>query len=56
MREKSPEELETNLQEQAITYQVQNKTFIVKPVFLKEGKETLGDILIRLMKSDVIES
>lgn len=34
------------------TYKVDGKTFIVEPVFQTEGHDTLGTILIRLMKAD----
>ncbi|HCC00554.1 MAG TPA: hypothetical protein DEP42_04985 [Ruminococcaceae bacterium] len=34
------------------TYKVGGKTFIVEPVFQAEGHDTLGTILIRLMKAD----
>ncbi len=34
------------------TYKVDGKTFIVKPVFQTEGHDTLGTILIKLMRAD----
>lgn len=34
------------------TYKVDGKTFIVEPVFQKDGLDTLGSILMRLMKAD----
>ena len=34
------------------TYKVDGKTFIVEPVFQKDGHDTLGSILIRLMRAD----
>ncbi len=34
------------------TYKVGGKTFIVEPVFQTEGYDTLGTILIRLMRAD----
>lgn len=34
------------------TYRVDGKTFIVEPVFQTEGHDTLGSILIRLMRAD----
>jgi hypothetical protein len=34
------------------TYKVDGKTFIVEPVFQSEGHDTLGTILIRLMRAD----
>ena len=35
------------------TYKVDGKTFIVEPVFQTEGLDTLGTVLIRLMRADV---
>ncbi len=34
------------------TYRYGNRSFVVEPVFKEEGPETLGDILLRLMKAD----
>lgn len=34
------------------TYKVDGKTFIVEPVFQTEGHDTLGTILIRMMRAD----
>ena len=34
------------------TYKVNGKTFIVEPVFQAEGHDTLGTVLIRLMRAD----
>lgn len=34
------------------TYKVDGKTFIVEPVFQTEGHDTLGTVLIRLMRAD----
>jgi hypothetical protein len=34
------------------TYKVDGKNFIVEPVFQKDGHDTLGSILIRLMRAD----
>ena len=34
------------------TYQVDGKVFIVTPVFREAASETLGDILLKLMKSE----
>lgn len=42
--------------EKPISYQIQNKTFIVEPVFPKDGKETLSAVLTRLMKTDISRS
>ncbi len=34
------------------TYKVDGKTFIVEPIFQTEGHDTLGTVLIRLMRAD----
>ena len=34
------------------TYKVNGKTFIVEPVFQTEGHNTLGTILMKLMRAD----
>ena len=34
------------------TYRIGNRTFIVKPVFKEESFQTLGEVLLRLMKSE----
>ncbi|TQI67333.1 hypothetical protein [Clostridium sp. KNHs216] len=34
------------------TYKVDGKSFIVEPVFQTEGPDTLGTILIKLMRAD----
>jgi hypothetical protein len=34
------------------TYKVDGKTFIVEPVFQTEGHDTLGTILMKLMRAD----
>ena len=41
-----------NRLDQTSTYKVDGKTFIVEPVFQTEGHDTLGTILIRLMRAD----
>ena len=34
------------------TYKVDGKTFIVETVFQKDGHDTLGTVLMRLMRAD----
>lgn len=34
------------------TYQVQGRTFVVQPVFQKEGNTTLAALLLNLMQAD----
>lgn len=41
-----------NRLDETSTYKVDGKTFIVEPVFQKDGHDTLGTILIRLMRAD----
>ncbi len=38
------------------TYTVSGKQFVVTPVFCQNKKETLGEILLALMKSDIDKS
>ena len=33
------------------TYRIGNRSFIVEPVFKEESSQTLGEVLLRLMKS-----
>lgn len=41
--------------EKVSTYQVDGKKFIVTPVFQKDGCESFGSLLMRLMKADVTD-
>lgn len=34
------------------TYCIGNRSFIVEPVFKEESSQTLGEVLLRLMKSE----
>ena len=34
------------------TYRFGNRSFVVEPVFRRDGPDTLGSILLRLMKSE----
>ena len=38
--------------ENITTYTIKGKTFIVEPVFKEDSQETLGTILMRLMRLD----
>ena len=42
--------------EEPATYTVKDKIFFVESMFQDQGTETLSDVLIRLMKSDMAES
>jgi hypothetical protein len=42
----------SNSIEASSTYQVDGKVFVVTPVFREAASETLGDILLKLMKSE----
>ena len=53
MEEKLTHENENNSLEKSTAYRIKDKTFIVEPVFPKEGKDTLGTVLFRLMQQDV---
>ena len=52
LKDKAPDESGHNPLEDISTYKVGGKTFIVEPLFKKSGDETIGTILLRLMKSD----
>ena len=43
--------LQKTLEEKA-TYRFGNRSFVVEPVFRQDGPDTLGSILLRLMKSE----
>lgn len=43
---------QNNPVEDSSTYDVNGKVFIVTPIFRKEGSETLGEVLLKLMKSE----
>lgn len=49
-------DIERTLTSKIIVYEIKGRTFIVEPVFLKEGEETLGSVLMRLMKYEIAES
>ena len=34
------------------TYRIGNRSFIVEPVFKEESSQTLGEVLLRMMKSE----
>ena len=34
------------------TYRIGNRSFVVEPVFKEEGPDTLGSVLLRLMKEE----
>ena len=53
MKDVLAQEVDKNPLYEPVSYQIQNKTFIVEPVFKTDSQETLGSILIRLMKSDI---
>ena len=39
-------------QHEKTTYRFGNRSFVVEPVFRQDGPDTLGSILLRLMKSE----
>ena len=41
--------------EKVSTYRVDGKKFIVTPVFQKDGCESFGSLLMRLMKADIAD-
>ena len=36
-------------------YEIDNKVFIVESVFNPDGEETISDVLLRLIKSDITD-
>ena len=42
----------SNPLEQETTYQIDGRSFVVQPVFKEAGSNTLGVILLRLMRSE----
>ena len=46
---KKPQE---NPLKEKTTYRFGNRSFVVEPVFRQDGPDTLGSILLRLMKSE----
>lgn len=48
---KACEKANTQLKEKT-TYRVGNRSFVVEPVFKDDSKNTLGEILLRLMKNE----
>ena len=45
----SPDSVEQKVLSKPTTYTIENKKFIVEPVFKEEAHETLGEILLKLM-------
>ena len=56
MGEKSTRSSSVKTLEEPTTYTVKGNVFVVEPTFQSQGMETLGDVLIRLMKSDITQS
>lgn len=49
----SMEPMEKGSIQQISTYTVDGRRFVVTPVFSDKGRDTIGTILIRLLKSEV---
>lgn len=54
MQDSKPEIKKENLNplDEKTTYRIGNRSFVVEPVFKEEGPDTLGSVLLRLMKSE----
>ena len=50
-QEKACEKTNTELKEKT-TYRIGSRSFVVEPVFKDDSKNTLGEILLRLMKNE----
>ena len=47
-----PDDSNKNPLEEESTYRIDNRSFIVEPVFKQESPDTLGSVLLRLMKAE----
>ena len=47
---------ESPFAESQVQYQIEGKTFIVQPIFREDAVETVGGVLLRLMKAEVTNS
>ncbi|MDO5401161.1 MAG: hypothetical protein Q4F17_09305 [Eubacteriales bacterium] len=54
MQDSKPESKKQNLNplDEKTTYRIGNRSFVVEPVFKKEGPDTLGSVLLRLMNEE----
>ncbi len=52
-KRKPPGSSGSNRLDKTSTYQVGGKTFVVEPVFRQDGNETIGTILVNLMRTDI---
>ena len=50
--DKAPGASGRNSLEKTSTYKVDGRAFIVEPVFKRTGNETIGTVLVKLMKAD----
>ena len=50
--EKAPGASGRNPLEKTSKYNIDSRAFIVEPVFKKTGDETIGTVLVKLMKAD----
>ena len=52
---KTSEATKTQLEEKT-TYRIGDRSFVVEPIFKIDGQNTLGSVLLRLMKYESIEA
>ena len=54
MQDSKSESKKQNLNplDEQTTYHIGNRSFVVEPVFKEEGTDTLGSVLLRLMKEE----
>ena len=50
------DEPENDVLNEKTTYCIGNRSFIVEPVFKEDAPDTLGSVLLRLMKAEVEKS
>ncbi len=51
---KRPPDAVPNPMNKKSTYMVDGRRFVVTPVFLEDGGESFGSVLMRLMKAEVL--
>jgi len=56
LKKNVPEDSGCNPLEDISTYQVGGRTYTVEPCFKKSGAETIGTIIMKLIKSDSVKA
>jgi hypothetical protein len=53
LQQQGKSERESLPAKEQVTYRIDGKTFVVQPVFKKDKSETIGAILVKLMRADI---